>query len=162
MVYFFLNPIFTKSRNPLPHKGLRHFEKRKNRVKKPDFLVGVTGFEPAASWSRTKRSTELSHTPKEIYSVLVCTSSSVFTTESAPLLSYGLRPLHNSTSESKTRSVVYTELSHTPKEIQLFFVQKSVAALVLKGTLRIIKSKLKNPVFLMTSWSFHKLTSWFL
>ena len=28
-----------------------------------DFLVGVTGFEPAASWSRTKRSTELSHTP---------------------------------------------------------------------------------------------------
>ena len=27
------------------------------------FLVGVTGFEPAASWSRTKRSTELSHTP---------------------------------------------------------------------------------------------------
>ena len=27
------------------------------------FLVGVTGFEPAASWSRTKRSTKLSHTP---------------------------------------------------------------------------------------------------
>ena len=27
-------------------------------------MVGVTGFEPAASWSRTKRSTELSHTPK--------------------------------------------------------------------------------------------------
>ena len=26
-------------------------------------MVGVTGFEPAASWSRTKRSTELSHTP---------------------------------------------------------------------------------------------------
>ena len=26
-------------------------------------LVGVTGFEPAASWSRTKRSTKLSHTP---------------------------------------------------------------------------------------------------
>ena len=26
-------------------------------------VVGVTGFEPAASWSRTKRSTELSHTP---------------------------------------------------------------------------------------------------
>ena len=26
-------------------------------------LVGVTGFEPAASWSRTKHSTGLSHTP---------------------------------------------------------------------------------------------------
>ncbi len=28
-------------------------------------LVGVTGFEPAAFWSRTKRSTKLSHTPKK-------------------------------------------------------------------------------------------------
>ncbi len=28
-----------------------------------DFLIGVTGFEPAASWSRTKHSTGLSHTP---------------------------------------------------------------------------------------------------
>lgn len=27
-------------------------------------MVGVTGFEPAASWSQTKRSTKLSHTPK--------------------------------------------------------------------------------------------------
>ena len=26
-------------------------------------MVGVTGLEPAASWSRTKRSTKLSHTP---------------------------------------------------------------------------------------------------
>ena len=26
-------------------------------------LVGVAGFEPTASWSRTKRSTKLSHTP---------------------------------------------------------------------------------------------------
>jgi hypothetical protein len=26
-------------------------------------LVGVRGFEPPASWSRTKRSTKLSHTP---------------------------------------------------------------------------------------------------
>ena len=28
------------------------------------FLVGVTGFEPMASWSRTKRDTKLRHTPK--------------------------------------------------------------------------------------------------
>ena len=26
-------------------------------------VIGVTGFEPAASWSRTKHSTGLSHTP---------------------------------------------------------------------------------------------------
>ena len=29
-------------------------------------MVGVAGFEPATSWSRTKRSTKLSHTPKNI------------------------------------------------------------------------------------------------
>ena len=27
-------------------------------------LVGVAGFEPAASWTRTKRDTKLRHTPK--------------------------------------------------------------------------------------------------
>jgi hypothetical protein len=26
-------------------------------------MVGMTGFEPAASWSRTRRSTKLSHIP---------------------------------------------------------------------------------------------------
>ncbi len=36
------------------------------------FMVGVTGFEPAASWSRTKRSTELSHTPMPI--LFLCTA----------------------------------------------------------------------------------------
>ena len=29
-------------------------------------LVGVTGFEPAASWSRTKRTTKLCHTPMRL------------------------------------------------------------------------------------------------
>ena len=29
-------------------------------------LVGVTGFEPAASWSRTKRTTKLCHTPRKL------------------------------------------------------------------------------------------------
>ena len=28
-------------------------------------MVGVTGLEPAASWSRTKRTTKLCHTPAE-------------------------------------------------------------------------------------------------
>ena len=27
------------------------------------FLVGVPGFEPGASWTRTKRDTKLRHTP---------------------------------------------------------------------------------------------------
>ena len=27
-------------------------------------MVGVTGFEPATSWSQTRRSTKLSYTPK--------------------------------------------------------------------------------------------------
>ena len=27
-------------------------------------MVGVSGFEPEASWSRTKRDTKLRHTPK--------------------------------------------------------------------------------------------------
>ena len=30
-------------------------------------MVGVAGFEPAASWSRTKRDTKLRHTPKHVY-----------------------------------------------------------------------------------------------
>ena len=28
------------------------------------FMVGVSGFEPEASWTRTKRDTKLRHTPK--------------------------------------------------------------------------------------------------
>ena len=35
-------------------------------------LVGVTGLEPMASWSRTKRSTKLSYTPMaEFYSPII-------------------------------------------------------------------------------------------
>ncbi len=33
-------------------------------IDQQDFLVGVSGFEPEASWSRTKRDTKLRHTPK--------------------------------------------------------------------------------------------------
>ena len=29
----------------------------------PTILVGVSGFEPEASWTRTKRDTKLRHTP---------------------------------------------------------------------------------------------------
>ncbi len=40
--------------------------KKQNRSK-ADFapaMVGVPGFEPGASWTRTKRDTKLRHTPK--------------------------------------------------------------------------------------------------
>ena len=36
---------------------------RKRRPADVFSIIGVTGFEPAASWSRTKHSTGLSHTP---------------------------------------------------------------------------------------------------
>ena len=35
-------------------------------------LVGVTGFEPAASWSRTKRTTKLCHTPMRLLLYFFC------------------------------------------------------------------------------------------
>ena len=34
------------------------------------FLVGVTGLEPAASWSRTKRATKLRYTPSLFFAML--------------------------------------------------------------------------------------------
>ena len=41
---------------------------QKKNEDRPDgqssFLVGVSGFEPEASWTRTKRDTKLRHTPK--------------------------------------------------------------------------------------------------
>ena len=33
-------------------------------------LVGVAGFEPAASWTRTKRDTKLRHTPIDQYIIM--------------------------------------------------------------------------------------------
>ena len=36
------------------------------------FLVGVSGLEPEASWSRTKRSTKLSYTPPLGYLSILC------------------------------------------------------------------------------------------
>ena len=33
-------------------------------------LVGVAGFEPAASWTRTKRDTKLRHTPIVLYIIM--------------------------------------------------------------------------------------------
>ena len=38
---------------------------KKAVVRLPFCLVGVTGFEPATFWSRTKRATKLRYTPKK-------------------------------------------------------------------------------------------------
>ena len=55
-------PLF---RNNQEAARINSFSKKiKDTVKRyPLFFIGVTGFEPAASWSRTKHSTGLSHTP---------------------------------------------------------------------------------------------------
>ena len=52
-----------KSQNS-PSKKVRNMQKNPAEIKRfqPD-LVGVSGFEPEASWSRTKRDTKLRHTP---------------------------------------------------------------------------------------------------
>ena len=42
-------------------------EKSSDRTSGHCFLVGVSGFEPEASWTRTKRDTKLRHTPKRHY-----------------------------------------------------------------------------------------------
>ncbi len=42
-------------------------------------MVGVAGFEPAASWTRTKRDTKLRHTPiaRVLYSIFSNVSSAL-------------------------------------------------------------------------------------
>ena len=45
------------------HKRRKAKEDRRHTVDGLLFLVGVAGFEPAASWTRTMRDTKLRHTP---------------------------------------------------------------------------------------------------
>ena len=47
-----------------PSEKVRNMQKNPAEIRRfqPD-LVGVSGFEPEASWSRTKRDTKLRHTP---------------------------------------------------------------------------------------------------
>jgi hypothetical protein len=47
--------------------GARHkLRYIKLRVCVENHIIGLVGFEPTASWSRTRRSTKLSHSPKWI------------------------------------------------------------------------------------------------
>ncbi len=68
-------PLFRDNQRNRGCKSNRCNRKREGRFLSEtsfSFLVGVTGFEPAASWSRTKRSTELSHTPLSYLIILFC------------------------------------------------------------------------------------------
>ena len=89
-IFFFLRlpssaPGGGRLRHLVPHIGsgpkkrargrIRCYQKKKTVDTKRYqrfFLVGVTGFEPTTSWSRTKRSTKLSHTP--IFSAVLNTA----------------------------------------------------------------------------------------
>ena len=52
-------------------------------------MVGMTGFEPAASWSQTKRSTKLSHIPMLMVGVEgIEPSTSALSALRSSLLSY--------------------------------------------------------------------------
>ncbi len=62
----------------------RHREKEKRlKALEPQaffaIMVGVAGFEPAASWTRTKRDTKLRHTPiaRVLYSIFSNVSSAL-------------------------------------------------------------------------------------
>ena len=57
-------------------KVIIYQQKTKAYPKNGYAMVGVTGFEPAASWSRTKRSTKLSHTPAA-FSIISQTTKNV-------------------------------------------------------------------------------------
>ena len=55
---------------------ISHIQFKRGLILQCSKLVGVTGFEPAASWSRTKRTTKLCHTP--IVSYNCCISDLLF------------------------------------------------------------------------------------
>ena len=71
-----------KSLNPLIYNGFKAF-----------FMVGVTGFEPMASWSRTKRDTKLRHTPKRFknYILLSRKLQELFSIKSPVAQNYSVR-----------------------------------------------------------------------
>ena len=98
ILFSFLSYLFS---GKVAEKTLEKSEKRREKSeetkkKKPlmrlSFLVGMTGFEPAASASRTQRSTKLSHIPICIihvpqnvfqYITALCVSQALFCCRSA-------------------------------------------------------------------------------
>ena len=75
---------------------MRSVKQEKPAVVKLDYgglLVGVTGFEPMASWSRTKRDTKLRHTPKRFknYILLSRKLQELFSIKSPVVQNYSVR-----------------------------------------------------------------------
>ena len=64
---FDLNPLLPE---PFVFQGFFNRKNRKVRnhlyQRLRTFVVGVAGFEPAASWTRTMRDTKLRHTPSAL------------------------------------------------------------------------------------------------
>ena len=52
----------------IPSNG--KFENKMGKSSKDLPMVGVSGFEPEASWTRTKRDTKLRHTPISLYIIM--------------------------------------------------------------------------------------------
>ena len=80
-----------------PPVRIRERRKNKRTLLRPFVFFGVTGFEPAASWSRTKHSTKLSHTPKSVTLLLYQTSPTLSSVNpnfslSSPSFYYHLSP----------------------------------------------------------------------
>ena len=71
-------------------------KKKKARQTPCFYFFGVTGFEPAASTSRTSRSTKLSHTP--IYTTLVLYQKSPHVSRGAVIFSRTFLPVSASAS----------------------------------------------------------------
>ena len=65
-LFLFLRNLFYLTRKG-KQKGKMKAENNKGALKPNSFkapeVVGVPGFEPGASWTRTKRDTKLRHTP---------------------------------------------------------------------------------------------------
>ena len=65
------NPHFIRAQtNPLRRLSAPLAPNKKDAIWRLFYLVGMTGFEPATSASRTQRSTKLSHIPLEKPSLL--------------------------------------------------------------------------------------------
>ena len=88
-------------------------------------MVGVTGLEPMASWSRTKRSTKLSYTPKwwkpphyitEAFTLAAELGFEPRQTESES----AVLPLHNSASDS---DIYYTHIPPVCQPLFLIFLR---------------------------------------
>ena len=62
---------FESLENKIKEKNEKTLQTAQNTISQGFTVVGVTGLEPMASWSRTKRDTKLRHTPISLSIILV-------------------------------------------------------------------------------------------